>query len=276
MSLGRWRVLIGARGSVLASTARDYHTRQIKNEQDDRDVTPRAGVVFQVTPRSSVYASFTNSFQPNFAGRSRTGAQFDPTRGRQYEAGFKQNLADDRLLVTLAYYELTKRGVLIPDPDDPTFTFSIQLGEQKSRGFEAEATGSITPAWKVIATYSGLDAFVSRDTRPGYVGQQLAAAARHSGSVYSRYQIDSGALAGTSIGAGMFVVGERFTAIPNPTWAVPGYTRFDADLGYQRDRWRLTVSLKNLTDERYFETGGFGSFMPQAPRHAVASLHVLF
>jgi iron complex outermembrane receptor protein len=247
MTIGRFHLLLGVRASFLSSTARDY-----------------------------VYFSFTNSFQPNFAGRSRSGEQFDPTRGRQFEVGVKQNLLSDRVLVTLAYYELTKRGVLVPDPEDPSFTFSIQIGEQKSRGFEGEVSGSITPQWKVIATYSGLDAFISRDSREAYVGQQLAAAARHSGSVYTRYLLDSGPLAGFAVGGGVFVVGERFAQLPNPSWAVPGYARIDADFGYQFDRWRLNVAIKNVSDERYFETGGFGSFMPQAPRHALASLHVTF
>jgi hypothetical protein len=41
-------------------------------------------------------------------------------------------------------------------------------------------------------------------------------------------------------------------------------------------RWRLNAATKNVSDERCFETGGFGSFMAQAPRHALASLHVTF
>lgn len=276
MSMGRLRVLLGARASALESTARDYVTEAVKNEQADRNVTPRAGVVYQLAPATSVYASLANSFQPNFAGRSRTGEQFSPTRGRQYEAGVKQSLAQDRLLATLAVYHITKRDVLVPDPEDFTFSFSIQIGEQRSRGLEAEVTGAITPAWKIVAAYSHVNAIVSADPRPEYRNQRLAGSARNTGSIYSRYDVRDGPLAGFSAGAGLFIVGDRFATLPNPTWIVPGYARIDADLGYRRDRWRLDLALKNLNDERYFEVGGFGSFMPQAPRHALASLHVLF
>jgi iron complex outermembrane receptor protein len=41
---------------------------------------------------------------------------------------------------------------LTTDPDDPDF--SIQTGEQTSRGVELDVAGEISPGWNIIATYA--------------------------------------------------------------------------------------------------------------------------
>lgn len=136
---GRAFVLLGGRYSAVASTTRDALTGREKNSQDDRAFTPRAGLVYQLTPSTSSYVSFASSFQPNFFSRAQSGAAFDPTTGAQFELGVKQSLANDRVLATVAFFNLTKRDIVVPDPNDPTFSFSIQVGEQRSRGVEVEA-----------------------------------------------------------------------------------------------------------------------------------------
>jgi iron complex outermembrane recepter protein len=273
---GRAFVLLGGRGNFLDSTARDAVTGAVKNQQSERAFTPRAGVVYQVGPSTSAYVSLAHSFQPNFASRSRGGDAFTPTLGRQYEVGVKQSLAGERLLVTAAYFHLTKDNVVVPDPDDPTFSFSIQVGEQQSRGVEVEVTGALTSNWHVVAAYTGMDTEVTEDSQPTFLGDQFAGAAAHTGSLYVRHLFDAAALRGLSIGAGLYASGKRFAALPNPTWTMPAYARADVDVRYDWQRYRFNLAVRNLTNQAYFELGGFGSMMPQPSRHAIASVHVLF
>jgi len=273
---GRSFLLIGGRGSFVESTTRDALTQVEKNNQTDKAFTPRVGWVYQLTPSTSSYVSLANSFFPNYLSRTRTGAALTPTRGRQYEVGVKQSLAGDRLLATFAYFDLVKQDVVVPDPDDFTFRFSVQVGEERSRGVEAEVTGAVTANWNVVATYTGMDAIVSEDPRAVFVGGRLAGATRHAGSLYTRYAFSGTALNGLSVGFGVYAAGRRFAALPNPTWAMPSYARVDADLRYDRARWRFNLALKNLTNTQYFELGGFNSMMPQPTRHALASMHVVF
>jgi iron complex outermembrane recepter protein len=272
----RLKLLLGVRGSVLTSRNLDAVTGEERNRQTDKTVTPRAGFVYEFLPRSSAYVSFANSFQPNFLSRSRVGEPFDPTRGRQFEVGAKHAWFSDRLFATVAYFWLTKQDVLVPDPEDFTFSFSIQIGEQKSEGLELELAGQVTPRWSVILTYAAIDTVVSGDPRPAFVDDRLAGVPRHSGGLYTSYLFDAGRLRGLSVGGGVYASGARFATLPNPTWQLPGYARVDLNAGYRRDRWRLDVAVKNLNNKRYFEIGGFGSMMPQAPRHAIASLNYVF
>lgn len=273
---GRSFLLLGGRGTFVDSTTRDAVTQVEKNSQTDKAFTPRVGWVYQLTPSTSSYVSMATSFFPNYLSRSQSGAAFKPTRGRQYEVGVKQSMAGDRLLATFAYFDLTKQDVVVPDPEDFTFAFSVQVGEERSRGVEAEVTGSVTENWNVVATYTGMNAIVSEDPRADFVGGRLAGAARHSGSLYTRYAFGGAPLRGLSAGFGIYAAGRRFAALPNPTWVIPSYARVDADIRYDRARWRFNLAFKNLTNERYFELGGFNSMMPQPTRHAVASMHVLF
>ncbi|MEH2083925.1 MAG: TonB-dependent receptor [Nostoc sp.] len=102
--------------------------------------TPRVGIVYQPIEPISLYFSYSKSFNPVIFGTSRTGARFKPEKGEQLEVGLKADLIPDKLSTTLSFYDLTKQNVLVTDPEDSRF--SIQTGEQKSRGVEFSLVGT--------------------------------------------------------------------------------------------------------------------------------------
>ena len=271
------KLLIGGRGSFFDAVSKDFPAGTIKNEQNFRSFTPRVGIVFQPTQTTSLYISYARSFAPNFDEFSSTGEQFEPTTGRLFEAGIKQNFLNNRILTTIAVYQLQRLNALVPDPNDPTFSFSIQTGEQRGRGLEFELNGQITRGLNLNATYSAIDAVVSRDTRSTFIGQKLVGVPKHSGSVYANYSFDKRVLRGFSVGGGVFLATEQFSNLPNRVWRLPGYTRVDLNFGYRRENWRFDLAIKNLNNARYFETGtSANAFLPQATRHALASISYSF
>lgn len=274
--LPKLKVLVGARGNYADSVSKVFPTGDVINQQVDRDFTPRAGIVYQPTGTTSVYFSYAQSFSPNFNSRSSTGEQFVPTTGRLFEGGIKQTFINNRVLATLAIYQLNRRNVLVADPNDPTFTFSIQTGEQRSRGLEIELNGQVTRQLNLNATYSAVDAIITNDTNPALVGDRLIGVPRHSGGIYGNYVFDAGTVRGFSVGAGVYSASDYFSNLPNKTWTLPGYARVDLNFGYRRENWRFDLAVKNLNDVRYFETGGFNSFLPQPTRHALASVTYSF
>ncbi|MGQ0541198.1 MAG: TonB-dependent siderophore receptor [Blastocatellia bacterium] len=269
------KILLGGRASFVDSVARDFPAGTLKNEQSVRGFTPRFGVVYQPFQPTSVYFSFARSFAPNFQGRSRLDEQFEPTVGTLYEGGIKQSFLNNRVLATLALFELQRTNVLVPDPLDP-FTFSIQTGVQRSRGLEIEINGQIARGLSLNATYAAIEAIVTEDTRPTLIGNRLVGAPRSSGGIYGNYIVDSRRLRGFSVGGGVFFATETYANLPNRVWRLPSYARIDLNFGYRRENWRFDVAVKNLNDVRYFETGGFNSMMPQATRHALASVSYSF
>ncbi len=67
----------------------------------------------------------------------------------QYEVGIKADL-NDKVSALLAFYDLTRANVSTPDPRDTRF--SIQTGEQRSRGIEFDLSGEISPGWNIFTS----------------------------------------------------------------------------------------------------------------------------
>lgn len=112
-------------------------------KQTDSDFTSRFGIVYKPIEPLSVYASYTTSYNPAFgASRNADDSTFDPETGRQFEIGVKADINQD-LSFTFAVFDIRKQNVETTDPENPLFT--IQTGEQASRGIEMDLTGEILP-----------------------------------------------------------------------------------------------------------------------------------
>jgi iron complex outermembrane recepter protein len=108
------------------------------------------------------------------------GSAFEPERGVQNEAGAKLDFFGVRISSTLAVYHLTKENILTPDPDYPGF--SIQIGEQRSRGAEVDIAGEVLPGFRLIGSYAYTDAEIVKSD-PEREGNRPANVPEHTGSV---------------------------------------------------------------------------------------------
>lgn len=244
------------------------------SEQSDTAFSPRVGLVYQPVEPLSLYASFSRSFLP-VVGRSATGEAFDPERGTQYEVGVKADINDD-ISLTLAAYHLTKANVLTLDPDNPDF--SIQVGEQRSQGIEFNAIGEILPGWNLVASYAYTDAEVTEDNSLPE-GSRLANVAEHTASLWTTYEIQSGAFQGLGFGFGLFFVDDRpgYAGSDPEDFELPSYLRADAAIYYRRDNWRAQINVDNLFDVEYYETHqGSDIVYPGAPINVRATLSYTF
>ncbi|MEH2245234.1 TonB-dependent receptor domain-containing protein [Nostoc sp.] len=76
---------------------------------------------------------------------------------------------------------MTKQNIVVDDPANPGF--SLQVGEQRSRGIELDVAGEILPGWKIIANYAYIDPEITEDTRSQYKGNEPSNVARNSASL---------------------------------------------------------------------------------------------
>jgi iron complex outermembrane receptor protein len=234
--------------------------------------SPRFGIVYQPIPEVSLYGSYSRSFTPEI-GRNASDRPFKPKRGTGYEVGIKTDLLDGRLSSTLAFYSTTLKNVLTEDENN--FGFSIQTGEQRSRGIEFDIAGEILPGWKIIATYAHTDAEITKDNT-FTVGNRLSNVPRNSGSLWSTYTIQKGKLKGLGVGFGVFAAGERAGDLEN-SFFLPGYVRLDAALFYQRNNLRIGLNFKNLSNTRYFEgSQGREEVIPGAPFEILGTISYSF
>jgi len=260
----RLKVLAGARFERLEH---DYHTYVPGGkswEASDNAVTPRVGVTYDLTDTVAVYADAARSFKPN-TGASRQGGGFEPEKGKAYEMGIKWEALDRQLSVDAAVYQIEKKNVLTTDPLDSTF--SVAAGQVRSRGFDLNVAGNLTPEWRVIGGYAYVDAEVTKDNTIR-VGSPLANIPRNSFSLLNVYEFQDGRLKGLGLGAGAKYVDERAGQTSNTAFSMDAYTVVDL-LGYYKvnDKVRLNLDVKNLFN-RDFEEGAFGNFYayPGAPR----------
>ncbi|GAB5520881.1 MAG: TonB-dependent siderophore receptor [Rhodothermales bacterium] len=258
--LGPLRLLVGARYDQSYLLNRFFGD----NEKEEGQLSPRAGLTWTPLPEVSLYANASRSFVPQ-AFPLKDGGISDAVRGRGLEAGGKFSLLGGRLAPTVAVFDITRFNVAQVDPDDPTFSQYILIGESRSRGVELDAPLAITPRWRAVATYAYLDAEITEDTNLE-PGTPLINAPDHSAGLWTSYDL-TGVLDGLTLGSGILHIGER-AATSSGTLLIPAYTRLDASVVYTRSASfgtvRAQLSATNLADEFFYESGG-GNFLPLHP-----------
>ena len=225
-------------------------------EINDEQFTWRGGLNYVFDNGIAPYISYSESFEP-VSGASLDKKPFDPSMGKQYEAGVKYVPKDLPVVITAAVYQLTKDKNLTPDPRD--VTFSTQGGEIRSRGFELEAKAAVNENINVTAAYSFTDAEYTHDTQ--YEGKRPAEVPRNMASLWADYTFHETALSGLTFGAGARYVGSTssfYTTGPqtNEAFNVASYTVADAMVKYDLARFGMPgssvgVNVNNLFDREY-------------------------
>ncbi|WP_366931690.1 TonB-dependent siderophore receptor [Nostoc sp. NOS(2021)] len=241
------KLLLGVRFDAFKETDGDLVANTESSQSGDA-FSPRFGIVYQPIQPISLYASYSRSFTPSI-GTSFDGSTFEPERATQYEVGVKADL-NERISTTLAFYNLTRSNVLTEDPNHPDF--SIQTGEQRSRGIEFNIGGEILKGLNVIAGYAYTDATITKDNT--YTpGNLLNNVPKNSFNLWTKYEIQSGSLKGLGFGLGLFYVGERQGDLEN-NFQLPSYLRTDAAIFYKQGQLRAQVNFRNLFNVDYFES----------------------
>ena len=252
-------LLVGGRFNTFSQTDRDL-LADTKTSQSGNAFSPRAGIVYKPISPISLYANYSRSFQPAI-GQAFDGSDFEPTRGTQFELGVKADL-NPRLSTTLAVYQITQSNVLTEDTSNPGF--SVQTGEQRSRGVEVSIIGEILPGWNIFASYAYNDARITEDNSIP-VGNRVQRTTPNAASLWTTYEFQQGYLQGLGFGLGLFYVGDRAGDAAN-TFEVPSYFLTDAAVFFKRERFRVALNIKNLFNVNYFENA-FGPLRvsPGAP-----------
>jgi iron complex outermembrane recepter protein len=269
------KVLLGGRVDWVRQKYDDNLDNAFDVVSRDSAFSPRVGIVYQPIKPISLYAAYNRSFKAEggFGNVNADNKPFEPTTGEQFEVGVKTEFLDGKLAATLAAYQITKRNVIVEDPERPDF--SIQIGAQRSRGFEFDLSGEPLPGLRLIATYAYTDAKVTEDTTT-LQGNRVSNVPRHSGSLWAVYEIKKGTLRGLGFGAGVFVVGSRPGDLEN-TFNLPGYGRTDALLYYKRKNWRVQLNFQNLFGTEYFESSfGRDNVFPGTPFTIKGTVSVTF
>jgi iron complex outermembrane receptor protein len=278
--LPKLKLLIGARFEGFTQRydeiVYDTHTRQ-----SNFAALPRIGATYQLIPSLSLYASFSRSFSPTLAAQLIPGGlPFRPEFGNQFEVGIRTSELHGRISSSLALYRIRASNLLITNPGDPLT--SSQIGTTESKGIELDTSGRILPGWDMTFAYAYNEAWIVAD--PVFtIGDTLQNAPRHSGSLWTVYQLQHGPLSGLSFGGGIRARSYRYVD-PYDDVLLPGYARVDAAASYvfgpsHKDEklYKISVNIQNLTNRRYFETGNTNAVIfPGSPINVRTECQVRF
>lgn len=269
-----WKALIGLRQDSYR-----FHSQNLVNGAartfKDNATSYRLGAIWQPSDSQSLYASWSRSFAP-YGGRgilsvdTAAGASIDdqPQYNRQLEVGIKSDWMDNRFSTQVALFQLEHYNIRYqPDSQNNPQRWSVR-GKERSRGIEFSITGQVVEHWYVRGGIGLMKPEVAEDRlQPQNEGKILRNTARHNGNLFVRYA-PVGAWYGE---VGVTHSGSRWADTAN-TEKVPGYTRWDALVGWRQDAWTVTLALTNLTDRTYWRSNA----MPGAPRSALLTANYQF
>jgi iron complex outermembrane receptor protein len=126
----------------------------------------RAGLVYDIVPSVTAYASYSTGKDPVGASIFLVNANqnFGLSSSRQYEAGLKADLMNGRGSLTLAAYDIKRANILTQVAIDTV----SNVGSQKSRGVELSGEMKMTRDWTVIASGTYVDAEYGNFVDPNY------------------------------------------------------------------------------------------------------------
>ncbi|MCB1553782.1 MAG: TonB-dependent siderophore receptor [Xanthomonadales bacterium] len=260
----RWSLIGGLRHDRFEATVDDraHDTRQ---RREDNMTAYSLGTVYQPDDTYAWYANVSNAFNPSAEtfNLSETSAELDPEETRNVEAGLKITPFGDRLLIDVAVFSLDKFNARDVDPDGSGA--QTLDGRQRSRGVEVGVSGAVTEHWHVFAGAAFMDPEIVRsnlvNNGVSIEGNTPQNAPKRSASLWTVYEFARH----WEIGGGAFHVGERYADTGN-TRTVPGYTRWDAYLGYRANDWRIALNAYNLTDRDYYDYAHPAFVTPGEPR----------
>ncbi len=263
---GRATLIHGLRYGTFDSERLSLNTNTTST-QNDSALAQSVGLSARVLPNVSAFVSYSESFSPqtlfDFNGKL-----LDPVRGEGADAGLKFDIVDGRLSGSLVVFDITRSNAPTPDNDHPGFF--VADAESRARGIESNILARPVDAWSIVASYSYISTEVTKENRANLIGQRTSNVPRHQFAVWNRYRVREGAFKGLAAGVGVSYKGNRrgnTSVNDQPGLQLDAYTRWDANISYQRKMWGrdigLTFSAANLTNRDY-EVNANGFAEPRA------------
>ncbi|MBS7254196.1 TonB-dependent siderophore receptor [Flavobacterium branchiicola] len=240
---------------------------------------PRIGITYAVNSAINIYTTYLEGYQPQSntvtlmpqTGSLPGGSLFDPLESDLKEVGIKTSFFNNTMTFNAAVYEINQRNILMNANDPVQPDLLVTRGAERSRGFECDVAGYITTDWQINASYSYIDAEITKDSNPALIGAQKQNTPKNSANLWTRYNFASdSALKDLGIGFG---VQYQSSKIPWFTrdFTLPDFTIFDAAVFYKPSKSNVQIALNagNLFNKTYWlGAQNYLRLFPGSPRNA--------
>jgi len=232
----------------------------VEENREENKVSPYVGAVYDVTPNVSLYASYSDIFDPQ-SEADINHQRFDAAQGKSYEAGLKSDWFDNRLYATASYFKSEQydladfTGYLQNDnASEPGYTSNPALAGKAYytgidtfvEGYELEVAGKITPTWTINGGWTDL----SIEDRDGNdVRTYLPRQTFKLSTTYNWPQLRD-----LKLGAAVRWQSDvSTTSTSGAAFTQDAYSVVDLMASFRvADQIRVTFNVKNAFDEKYY------------------------
>jgi catecholate siderophore receptor len=210
-------------------------------------ISVRLGGIWQPSAEQSYYLSYGTSFNPSLEQLTGTTGQqnLDPEKNRSYELGGKWDLANGKLSLNSAIFQIKKENAR---SQITTGVYELD-GTVRVNGARAGAVGHITKDWQVALGYTYLDAKVIQSSGlDGTLGKIPVNTPKNTLTSWSTYKVAPH----WEVGGGASYMSARY-ANPTNTVQAGGYTRWDATVAYTQPKYDIRLNLFNLANKMYYD-----------------------
>lgn len=247
------------------------------------------GISYKINPMGMVYATYATAQDIN-GGEADSGtssgygglvvyngnaAGAKPERSQNIELGTKWNILDDKLLLTAAAFQTTKKDVMEGANYDSVGTFNT--GKNRVRGVELGLVGNVTEKFTMQAGVAFMKSKVLDSATATNTGRPLSNFADRTFSVQGKYQLTPALAIGatarheSSRCGGQPDTAAGYTATGVCSQPVPAFTVYDLFASYRVNRhldFRLNV-LNASNKDYYTAVYRSGAFLYKGDSRAV-------
>ncbi|ORM88062.1 ferric-rhodotorulic acid/ferric-coprogen receptor FhuE [Pantoea cypripedii] len=131
---------------ILGARYTKYTADTLTQNMEKNNITPYAGLVYDINDTYSAYASYTSIFKPQ-TYRDVNGAYLSPVTGKSYETGIKGDWLNSRLTASVAVFRIEQDHLGATDyalvNGGTDYAYYEQNGTV-SKGIEFEINGAVT------------------------------------------------------------------------------------------------------------------------------------
>ncbi|WP_042146960.1 MULTISPECIES: TonB-dependent receptor [unclassified Pseudoalteromonas] len=255
--------------------------------EDFSNLLPHAGITYKWNDDVSTSFFVKKSYRSGGSELTLLNGinNFDAEELWNYEASLRAVILDGKGVfnANVYYSNWTDQQVAITEPGttNDAFTMTVNAGESNLSGAEVSFSYEISNNFDL---YTGLaishteyDNFVSPDGSEDYSGNDFSFAPKETGVIGLRYADDNGFFGNVNVS----YTGDSYSNVDN-TRELDSYTLVNFNGGYEFDKVKLEVYVRNLTDELYAtnnnitSSDGTPGVILGAPREAGAKITYSF
>ncbi|MDQ8037189.1 MAG: TonB-dependent siderophore receptor [Pedobacter sp.] len=269
------KLILGARLSDYEKTG----TNSAELTKVTNELTPYAGLIYDISSTLSAYASYTDIFLPQ-SERDINKNYLDPIVGKSMETGIKGEFMEGRLNTSASVFRIEQDGLA----KSTGLTIPGTMGElayttsegATSKGFELEVSGELSADWRATLGYTQFTASdaAGDDVNTLYPRKLLR--------LFSTYQLP-GALDKLTVGGGVNWQETIYTLATNPAGNPERINQKAYALLNLMARYDISpqlaaqLNVSNATDETYFDVfDAYGALTYGEPRNITASVKYKF